>query len=398
MRALIALALLALPAAAQIAVRGETVYTMAGIPIKDGVVLVNGGRIERVGPAASVQVPSNYKLLRARVVTPGLIDAHTVVGLSGYLNQPHDQDQVERSAAMQPELRAIDAYNPREMLIGYLRGYGVTTIHTGHGPGTLVSGQTMIAKTIGNNVDEAVMKPAVMVAATLGNQARAQGGSPGTRSKMIAMLRGEIIKAQEYVAKLDKAEKGKEPARDLRLEAFAKVLKGEMPLLVTVNQANDILTAIRLGQEFNLKLVLDGVAEAHGVLNEIRASGYPAIVHPTMARPGGDAEALSLETAARLKAAGIPFALQSGFEGYVPKTRVVLFEAGLAAANGLGAENALESITIGAARVLGIADRVGSLEAGKDADIALYDGDPLEYTTHCIGVILNGKVVSEKVQ
>lgn len=398
MRALIAVALLTLPAAAQIAVRGDTVYTMAGVPIKDGVVLVNGGRIERVGPAASVQVPANYKLLRAKVVTPGLIDAHTVVGLSGYLNQPHDQDQVERSAAMQPELRAIDAYNPREALIEYLRGYGVTTIHTGHGPGTLISGQTMIAKTIGNSVDEAVMKPAVMVAATLGNQARAQGGSPGTRSKMIAMLRGELIKAQEYAAKIDKAEKGKEPARDLRLEALAKVLKGEMPLLVTVNQANDILTAIRLGKEFNLKLVLDGVAEAHGVLNEIRASGYPVIIHPTMARPGGDAEALSLETAAKLKAADIPFALQSGFEGYVPKTRVILFEAGLAAANGLGTENALESITIGAARVLGIADRVGSLETGKDADIALYDGDPLEYTSHCTGVILNGKVVSEKVQ
>lgn len=398
MRALIAVALLTLPAAAQIAVRGDTVYTMAGVPIKDGVVLVNGGRIERVGPAASVQVPSSYKLLRAKVVTPGLIDAHTVVGLSGYLNQPHDQDQVERSAAMQPELRAIDAYNPREALIEYLRGYGVTTIHTGHGPGTLISGQTMIAKTIGNSVDEAVLKPAVMVAATLGNQARAQGGSPGTRSKMIAMLRGELIKAQEYAAKIDKAEKGKEPARDLRLEALAKVLKGEMPLLVTVNQANDILTAIRLGKEFNLKLVLDGVAEAHGVLNEIRASGYPVIIHPTMARPGGDAEALSLETAAKLKAADIPFALQSGFEGYVPKTRVILFEAGLAAANGLGTENALESITIGAARVLGIADRVGSLETGKDADIALYDGDPLEYTSHCTGVILNGKVVSEKVQ
>lgn len=402
MRALTLAVLLALPSAlpstAQIAVRGETVYTMAGAPIKGGVVLVNNGKIERVGPASSVQVPSNYKLLRAKVVTPGLIDAHSVVGLSGYLNQPHDQDQLERSSAMQPELRAIDAYNPREVLIEYLRGYGVTTIHTGHGPGTLVSGQTMLAKTIGNNVDEATMKPAVMVAATLGNQARAQGGSPGTRSKMIAMLRTELIKAQEYQAKWDKAEKGKEPARDLRLEAFAKVLKGELPLLVTVHRANDILTAIRLGKEFNLKLVLDGVAEASSVLNEIKASGYPVIVHPTMARPGGDLEAISLETAAKLKSAGIPFALQSGFEGYVPKTRVILFEAGMAAANGLGFENALESITIGAARLLGIADRVGSLEQGKDADIALYDGDPLEFTTHCIGVVLGGKVVSEVVQ
>lgn len=398
MRALILFAMLALPAAAQVAVRGETVYTMAGVPLKDAVVLIRDGKIERVGPASEVRIPQGYRTLTAKVVTPGLIDAHTVVGLSGYLNQPHDQDQLERSAAIQPELRAIDAYNPREVLVEYLRSYGITTIHTGHGPGALISGQTMIAKTIGNSVDEAVVKREAMVAATLGNEARAPQGSPGTRAKMIAMLRTELIKAQEYADKAAKAEKGKEPARDLRLETLARVLKGELPLLVTVERANDILTAIRLGKEFNLKLVLDSVAEAHGVLEEIKASGYPVIVHPTMARPGGDAEALSLETAARLKARGIPFALQSGFEGYVPKTRVVLFEAALAAANGLGMENALESITIGAARLLGIADRVGSLEAGKDGDVALYDGDPFEYTTHCTGVVLNGRVVSETAQ
>jgi imidazolonepropionase-like amidohydrolase len=131
------------PATAQLAVRGETVYGMAGAPIPDGVVIIEGPRISRVGPAASTAVRSGYWTLRAKVVTPGLIDAHTVVGLSGYLNQPHDQDQIERSTAIQPELRAIDAYNPREELVAYLRAYGVTTIHTGHGPGSLISGQTI---------------------------------------------------------------------------------------------------------------------------------------------------------------------------------------------------------------------------------------------------------------
>lgn len=379
-----------------LAVRGDLVHTMAGPPLRDGVVIVRDGKIERVGPAASTPVPAGMRTLTAKVVTPGLIDAHSTVGLSGALNQPHDQDQIERSAPIQPELRAIDAYNAKDPLVAWLRSFGVTTLHTGHGPGSLISGQTMIVKTTGTEAAADTVKPAAMVAASLGEAGRAeQGRSPGSRAKMIAMLRTEFIKAGEYASKVAKAEKGKEPPRDLRMEALAQVLKGDLPLLVTVHKANDILAALRLGKEFGLKMVLDGAAEAPLVLDEIKASGYPVIVHPSMARPSGDAEALSLETAGKLKAAGIPFALQSGFEGYVPKTRVVLFEAALAAANGLGAGPALESITIGAARLLGIEGTVGSLEPGKAGDLALYDGDPLEYTTHCTGVVIGGQVVSD---
>lgn len=391
-------AFLASSASAQLAVRGDTLYTMAGPPIQDGIVIIEGPSIVRVGPAASTPVPAGYRNLRAKVVTPGLIDAHTVVGLSGYLNQAHDQDQIERSTAIQPDLRAIDAYNPLEELVSYIRGYGVTTIHTGHGPGSLISGQTMIVKTSGKTVEEALVKPVAMVAATLGAGGRAeQGKSPGTRSKMIAMLRGELIRAREYAAKRETSAGAQDPpAQDLKLEVLARVLKGELPLLVTVHRMHDIMTAIRVGKEFNLKLVLDGVAEAHGLIDEIRASGYPVIVHPTMARAAGQTENLSLETASKLRQAGILFALQSGFESYVPKTRVVLFEAGMAAANGLSFEQALAAVTVDAARLLGIAGRVGTIEPGKDADIALYDGDPFEYATHCTGVVLNGVLVSEE--
>jgi len=377
---------------AQLAVRGDTVYTMAGSAIRDSVVLVRDGRIERVGPASRITIPPGYRTLRAKVVTPGLIDAHTVVGLSGFLNQSHDQDQLERSAAIQPELRAIDAYDPRERLVEFVRGMGVTTIHTGHGPGALISGKTMIAKTRGTSVEQAIVVPEAMVAATLGLEARAeQGKSPGTRAKAIAMLRGELIKAREYDAK-------KEKSRDLRLEALLRVLEGEVPLLVTVHRAHDILTAIRLGKEFNLKLVLDGAAEAHQVLDQIKSSGYPVIVHPTMFRAGGETENLSFETPMLLRNAGIQFALQSGFESYVPKTRIVLFEAAMAAAHGLGFENALAAVTIDAARLLGVDKRVGSIEPGKDADLALFDGDPFEYASHCAAVVIDGEVVSETPQ
>ncbi len=388
-------ALLALPSLnAQIAVRGDTVYTMAGAPIQDGVVLTRDGKIERIGPASQVQIPSGYRTLTAKVVTPGLIDAHTVVGLSGYLNQPQDQDQLEKSAAMQPELRAVDAYDPRERLIEWLRSFGITTIHTGHGPGELISGQTMIIKTNAPTAD-AAMIPAAMVAVSLGDLGRADAGkSPGTRPKEIALLRGEFIKAQEYAAKAARKDAKDAPTRDLHVETMARVLKGELPLLITVHRANDIVTALRLAKEFNLKIVLDGAAESQIVIDRIKASGFPVIIHPTMMRADGETENTSFEDAAKLQAAGIPWALQSGFEAYVPKTRVVLWEAGVAAATGLTFDQALAGITINAAKLLGIDRRVGSLEQGKDADLALYDGDPFEYTSHCVGVVIDGAVVS----
>jgi imidazolonepropionase-like amidohydrolase len=375
---------------AQIAVRGETVWTMAGEAITNGVVLVGAnGKIEAVGAANQVRIPQNYKTVSAKVVTPGLIDAHSVVGLAGYLNQPNDQMQIDLSSPIQPDLRAFDAYNPEEKLIEWVRGFGVTTLHTGHAPAALVSGQTMIVKTFGKTVDDVTIVPTAMIAVTIGDASLAgQGRSPGTRAKEAAMLRAELIKAGNY--------KG-EP-RDLKAEMMAKVIKREIPLLVTAQRAQDIITALRIAKEFNIRIVLDSASEAHLVINEIKASGFPVIVHPTMYRAGGELESLSMETASKLKQAGILVALQSGYETYVPKTRIVLFEAALAAANGLSQRDALATITIDAAKILGIETRVGSLEKGKDGDLAMYDGDPFEYTTHCTGTIINGQVVSEVVR
>jgi imidazolonepropionase-like amidohydrolase len=382
---------------AQVAVRGETVYTMAGPAIRDGVVLIRDGKIERVGPSSAVQIPAGYRTLNARVVTPGLIDAHSTVGLSGYLNQPHDQMQLERSSPIQPELRATDAYNGRERLIEWVRSFGITTLHTGHGPGSLISGQTMIVKTLSGEVEQATLVPTAMIAASVGESGLAPAGrAPGTLSKEIAMLRTELLKAQEYDRKQTSAKEDQKGSRDLRSEALARVLKGEIPLLVTVHRAHNIIAVLRLAKEFNIRVVLDGAAESYLVAEQIKAAGVSVIIHPTMYRAAGETESLSMETAAKLRKAGIPVALQSSFEAYVPKTRVVLFEAAVAAANGLTFDEALSVITIDAARLLGIQNRVGSLEAGKDADLALYDGDPFEYTTHCTATLINGRVVSEQ--
>jgi imidazolonepropionase-like amidohydrolase len=394
---LLTLSLSAALSAQSLAVRAETLYTAAGPAIPDGVVLIQEGRITAVGRASEVKIPTGLVVRRARVAIPGLVDGRSTVGLSGLLNQAHDQDQLETSAPIQPELRAIDAYNGRDPLVGYLRSLGVTTVHTGHGPGALISGQTFVIKTDATEVTHGVLKAQAMVAATLGDGARAKeaGKAPGTRGKQIAMLRAELVAAQEYARKLKEAEKGKEPGRDLRKETLVQVLRKELPLLATAHRAQDILSLLRLAREFDLDLVLDGGSEAYLVLAELKAAKVWVVLHPTMARSYGEMENLSLETAAKLHAAGIPFTFQSGYEGYVPKTRVVLWEGALAAANGLGFDDTLRALTLAPAKLLGIAERVGSLEKGKDGDLALFDGDPFEFTTHCVGTIINGRVVSE---
>ena len=387
-----------------VAVFAATLYTAAGAPIDNAVVVIQNGKITAVGPAATTAVPEGVARLRAAVVTPGLVDARGTFGLSGIYNVNDDQDQLERSAPIQPELRAIDAYNARDPLVAYVRGFGVTTGHVGHGPGELVSGSTMIVKTRGDTVEQASLVDDFAVAATLDPIAQKSGGaSPGTRAKMVAMLRQELIKAREMVAKRDAASSDPSgdaalPDRNLRLEKLAFVLAGDRPLIVTANRAQDIRSALRLSEEFGFPLILDMAAESYVLTDDIKSAAVPVLLHPTMYRAVGNAENLSLTTAATLADAGVLFAIQSGYEPYVPKTRVVLFEAGVAAAHGLGFDRALASVTIDAARILGIESRVGSVEVGKDGDLALYDGDPFEYTTHCTNTIIDGIVYPGEAQ
>lgn len=390
---------LALPALAQdIAVRASQLHIAPGEMIEDGIVVIEGGKITAVGPARSTDIPEGILVLESAVATPGLIDARATVGLSGYLNQPHDQDQLERSAAIQPELRAIDAYNPHEELVGWLREHGITTVHTGHGPGEVISGQMLIAKTAGNTVEDAVVRPYSALAATLGEGAtRHDRSSPANRSKAVAILREKLYAAQEYRDKLESAEEGKSPARDLGLDALADVLSGKVPLIIEAQRHSDIMTALRLADEFGFRLILAGASDAHLLVEEIKAADVPVIIHPTMARAraGGDTAHMAFTTAAELKNAGVEVALQSGFEGYVPKTRVVLFEAAMTLPYGATFDQALEMVTTAPARILGLADQIGTLEVGKEGDIALFDGDPFEYTTHVTATVIDGKRVSE---
>jgi len=411
---LISCAFLSLPCAAQIAVKGRAVYTMdekAASPMKieNGVVVITDGKIAAVGPAASTPIPAGYTIIEAAVVTPGLIDARCTVGVSGVLNQQQDQDQLERSAPIQPELRAIDAFNPDDTLVGWMRSLGITTLHTGHAPGELISGQTSLIKATGRPVDEAMVLQTATVAATLSPWAQRSGGSaPGTRAKMVAMLREELLKARdaeraknspapdadhEAVADdsvLTPEKETKKPTPSLRTEAMQRVISGEVPLLITANRAQDISAALRIAREFNIRIILDSGAESYLLAKELNEAQVPVFIHPMMARAYGEMENMSVTTPAALLAAGVPVAIQGGYESYVPKSRVVLFEAAIAAANGLTFEQALATITSRPADILTVSERLGRIRPGLDADLALFDGDPFEYLTRCIGVVIDG--------
>ncbi|MCA6078798.1 amidohydrolase family protein [Fulvivirga sedimenti] len=392
---LIILLLFPLSGISQIAITAEKVYTLDGPMIENGVVLVKDGKIERVGKEGSVRIPKDYQVLTAKVVTPGLIDAHSAVGLSGYMNQPHDQDQLETSSPIQPELRAIDAYNSQEELVGYVRDWGVTTLHTGHGPGAIISGQMMTVKTVRDFDESAIIDPETMLAMTFDPSVSSNFTSPGTSSKLIAMIRTKLIAAGEYREKMADDNDKNDPPKDLQMDALTRLLNKETKALITVNTQTDILAAIRLAREFDIDLVLDEVAEGYLLIDEIKESGAQVVLHPTMARSTGSRENMTMESAAILNKAGIPFSIKSGFEAYVPKTRIILFEAAQAVANGLPYEEGLKSITYYPAQLLGISDRVGTIERGKDADLVLYNGDPFEYQTKVCQVLINGKVEKE---
>ncbi|WP_146110031.1 amidohydrolase family protein [Salinibacter sp. 10B] len=385
--ALLCIGLVSQAGYAQHAVQADTLYTMTDQgPIVNGVVLIEEGTIAEVGPATEVSVPSDATVHEATVATPGLIDPRGTVGLSGIHNVPADQDQLDTSEPMQPALRAIDAYNPREQLVSFVRQLGITTVHTGHAPGALISGQTATFSTAGETVASSVMDSLTTVAMTLGPDAQARFESPDTRGKGVAMLRQQLLDAR---AAMDT----EEPTTDLGTRVLQKVLRGEVPALVTAHRAHDIQAALRLQEEFGFDMILDGASEAYLVADEIEEADVPVILHPTMTRPSGTTQNAAFTTAGRLHEAGIPVAIQSGWEPYVPKTRIVLYEAAIAMANGLPRRAALESITSAPAEILGL-DRIGTIASGQAADLVLFDGDPFEYTTHVCTVIDDGNVVS----
>ncbi len=382
------------------------VHTVANGTIKNGAIVVRDGRITAVGPRNEIDIPRDVPILTAAAVTPGLIDAHSVVPLAGEYNIAADQDQDEKSDPNQADVRVLDGFNPSEPLMRYLLEQGITVIHACPGRANVIAGMSGVFRTHGSSADRmAVRFPQAMVF-NLGESPKStyKDQAPGTRMGTAAMIRKALTEAANYQRKQQTAQKQDDadavpPERNLRHEAVGKLLKKEVTALFCAQRADDLHTALRLRDEFGLEAQLALASDAYLIADRLAAAKVPVIVHPTMQRVGGlETYNSSFGNAAVLADHGIPLAIGSGVEGYVPKTRIVRQEAAIAMVYGLGFERALRSITLDAAKILRIDDRFGSLENGKVADLVLYDGDPFEHVTHTTHVLVDGRIVYNRSQ
>jgi imidazolonepropionase-like amidohydrolase len=391
---IVALILCAQAAGAQtLAVQAGRVHTAAeaGV-IEDAVILIKDGKFTAVGPASSVAIPADAEVLAAAVVLPGLIDARSTIGLSGWLNIPADRDQDETSDPVTPALRALDALNPAEPLLAFVREFGVTTVQTGPGDANVIAGQTGVFKTWGETADAMALRPQAAMIFNLAEGPRSQYGAankaPGTRMASAAMIRQQLVRAQAP-AKEDDA------GSDLGLAALRKVIAGDLRALFVAHRASDIQTALRLIDEFKLDGQIVYGTEAYLVTAGLQRAGMPVLLGPTAQRIGSmETMNTRLDNAAMLAAAGVDFSFGTGHEAYAPKTYVLLHELTLAVAHGLDADRAVRAATADAARLLGVDQRVGAIRPGLDADLVLFDGEPFEFTTHVTGVVIDGRIIS----
>lgn len=366
-----------------LAFTGARVIPIAGEEIERGVVVVEGGRIAAVGAEGAVAMPPGAEIvdLAGKVLLPGMVDTHSHLGRGS---------GGDASKPLHPDVRILDAIDPRAENFWKARAGGITTVNVMPGSGYLMSGQTVYLKLrlAGSDVDDYLMcaDPERAICGGLkmanGTNSHRPPPFPGTRGKSAALVRELYVKAVEYRDKVRKPrEKDAEaPARDLGLEALVEVLDGQRIVHHHTHRADDIVTVLRLAREFGFRPVLHHVSEAWKVADEIAAAGAPCSVI-LIDSPGGKHEAvgLSLETAAILEKAGVDVAFHT--DDPITDSRFFLRSAALAVRSGMSRAKALEALTLAGARMLGLADRVGSIEPGKDADLVVLSGDPLAAAT-----------------
>ncbi|HEX8494768.1 MAG TPA: amidohydrolase family protein [Pyrinomonadaceae bacterium] len=375
---------------------GAQIIPISGPVITDGVLVVQRGKIVSVGARDRTTIPAGAQVREVvgMVIMPGLVDSHSHIGGGSGGDQ---------SAPIQPEVRLLDSFNPRDTSLKRARAGGITTVNVMPGSGHLLSGQTLYLKLrSGENVDDLLIKDAqgnIAGGIKMANGTNPIGNPPfpGTRAKSAALLREQLTKAQEYRDKIRRAkgDAAKLPSRDLAMEALTEVLEGRRTVHFHTHRADDILTVLRLAREFNFRVVLHHVSEGWKVPGEIAKAKAPASVI-VIDSPGGKLEAMdaSLKTGEALNRAGVLVGFHT--DDYITDSRLFLRQAALAVRAGMPRDKALYAMTLAGARMLDLQERTGSLEAGKDADFILLSGDPLSVYTKVLETYVEGVRVFDR--
>lgn len=337
-----------------------------------------------------------------KFVYPGFIDAHTHLGLWEDGMGAEGADGNEETDPVTPHLNVIDGVNPMDRTFKEAYEGGITSACITPGSANVMGGQAIAVKTFGKRIDKMIIKNPVASKIAFGENPKSCYGSedntPQTRMAIAALLRENLKKAQEYLNDLEDSEEedgGDKPEYDIKLESLIPVLKGEIPLKAHAHRADDMFTAIRIAEEFDLKLTLDHCTEGHMIVDELLEEDYPLIVGPSLSeRSKIELRNLTFETAGILSNAGKDICIMTDHP--VIPLQYLPICAGFAVKYGMKLEKALEAITINPARVLGIDDRVGSIEIGKDADIVIWEGNPLEIQSNVLYTIIDGKVVYKR--
>lgn len=377
------------------------IHTMTGQVLDGGTILMDAGKIKAVG--ANLAVPANTEIIDARgkFVMPGIVDAHTHIGIfeQGIGFEGADGNEMTHPAT--PHLRALDAINPLDKAFQGAIAGGVTSLTVAPGSANVIGGQVLAMKTWGQVVDDMIIQEPLGLKIAFGeNPKRVYSGqkiSPSTRMAVAAILRENLVAARNYMEKSEKAkaDPDKTPDRDLKLEILVKVLKKEIPLRAHAHRADDIITAIRIAEEFDVNICIEHCTEGHLIADFLAAKGVSAIVGPTLGtRPKVELMNTTFKTPGILHKAGVKVALTSDHPVF--PVQQLPIQAALAHKDGLPEEEALKAITINAAEIMGIAHRVGSIEVGKDADIVIFSGHPFDWKSQVEKTLIDGEIVYER--
>lgn len=377
-----------------------TIYTMdaENTVIEQGAIRIKDGILAEIG-TLSVNPQKDEEVLDARggLIFPGFVEAHCHIGIQEEKKGMEGNDCNETVNPITPWLRAIDAINPMDAAFKEAVRAGITCVQAGPGSANVVGGQFAVLKTFGRCIDRMLVKAPSAMKIAFGENPKVnysgQNQSPATRMAIAGLLRKELYAAQSYCKKRQAAmEQGEAFETDFTKECWVPVFAGEIPLKAHVHRADDIFTAIRIAKEFGLQMTLDHCSEGHLIAEEIKAAGYPAIIGPDLAsRNKIEVQNAAFKTAGILQEAGVTVSITTDHP--VSLIQSLPLCAGLAVKAGLDRMAAFRAITIDAARICGIADRIGSLEKGKDADISIFDGNPMEIGTETLYTIIGGEVV-----